>query len=301
MEFLKRPEGRVPVVLDTDAYNEVDDQFAISYLLRSPERIDLQAIYAAPFYDEKRCFYNYKSESAAQGMEDSYQEILKLLKLAGMSEKEIPVFRGASRFMGQEGPVDSPAVRDLIQRGMRFTVEAPLYVIAIGAPTNIASALLLEPKLKERIVVVWLGGNVLEWPSCREFNMSQDLASSQVLFSEGVQLVQVPCMGMASAFTVTAGELKQYFEGKNPLCDYLAKTVFHDMHDPEGEKLWSRILWDVTACAWVMAPHLALDRPVQKPMPTDSVYEPGCGEQMNYVYYIPRDALLQDLVAKLMV
>lgn len=297
MELLKRPEGRVPVVLDTDAYNEVDDQFAISYLLRSPEQIDLLAIYAAPFYDEKRCFYNYKSESAAQGMEDSYREILTLLKLAGA---QVPVFRGSARFWGAEGPVDSPAVQDLIQRGRTHTPESPLYVVAIGAPTNIASALTLAPELKERIVVVWLGGNVLDWPSCREFNMSQDLCASQVLFQEGVRLVQVPCMGMASAFTVTAGELKQYLLGKNPLCDYLVKTVFTDMQDAQGEKLWSRILWDVTACAWVMAPHLALDRLEEKPFPTETVYlRTSDRGAMNYVYYIPRDALLQDMVNKL--
>ena len=46
---LKKPAGRVSAVLDTDPFNEVDDQFALAYILRSPERIDLQAIYAAPF------------------------------------------------------------------------------------------------------------------------------------------------------------------------------------------------------------------------------------------------------------
>jgi len=42
---LSVPQGRVDVVLDTDAYNEIDDQFAISYLLKSKEKLNTKAIY----------------------------------------------------------------------------------------------------------------------------------------------------------------------------------------------------------------------------------------------------------------
>lgn len=301
MDMLKRPQGIVPVVLDTDAYNEVDDQFAIAYLLRSPEKVDLQAIYAAPFYDKERCFHNFRSESAGEGMKKSYEEIKKLLRLAGREELLPNVYPGSEQFLGEDSAaVDSPAARDLIRRAMGHTSEFPLYVLAIGAPTNVASALLLEPAIRERVVVIWLGGNVLDWPSCREFNLSQDLAASKVLFEADVNLILVPCMGMASAFAVTPGELKRYFAGRNPLCDYLAKTVLEDMGDPKGEKLWSRILWDVTACAWLMGEQLALDRREKKPIPTDTVYlRPEDGPQMGYVYYVNRDGLLRDLAEKL--
>ena len=47
------PEGRIDVVLDTDAYNEIDDQFAIAYLLKSQEKLDVKAIYAAPFLNSR--------------------------------------------------------------------------------------------------------------------------------------------------------------------------------------------------------------------------------------------------------
>ena len=50
---LKRPEGKIDVVLDTDTYNEIDDQFALAYLLRSGEKLNVKAIYAAPFFNEK--------------------------------------------------------------------------------------------------------------------------------------------------------------------------------------------------------------------------------------------------------
>lgn len=299
---LKRPSGRVDVVLDTDAYNEVDDQFAIAYLLQSPDKVNLQAIYAAPFYDRTRSFYNYKSSSAKEGMERSYQEIQTILKLANRDDLCDAVFRGAEDFMiAADQPQDSPAARDLIRRALNHNPENPLYVIGIGAPTNIASALLLEPRIAENIVVIWLGGNALDWPTCREFNLSQDLSASRFLFGNTIPLVQVPCMGVASSFAVTPQELKQFLVGKNPLCDYLAKTVLEAMNDPECQRCWSRILWDVTACAWLLGEHLVADRFEKKPIPTeDGFYSFGaCQVPMRYVYYINRDALMNDMIAKL--
>lgn len=59
---LERPTGPVDVVLDTDTYNEVDDQFALSYLLASQEQLSLKALYAAPFFNEN-------STGPADGME----------------------------------------------------------------------------------------------------------------------------------------------------------------------------------------------------------------------------------------
>ena len=47
------PEGRLRVVIDTDTYNEIDDQFALVYALFSPDRIGLEAIYAAPFTNDR--------------------------------------------------------------------------------------------------------------------------------------------------------------------------------------------------------------------------------------------------------
>jgi len=40
------------VVLDTDTYNEVDDQFALAHLLLAPELVRLEAVYAAPFFND---------------------------------------------------------------------------------------------------------------------------------------------------------------------------------------------------------------------------------------------------------
>ena len=38
---LTSPQNKVDIILDTDAYNEVDDQFAIAYMLKSKEKLNL--------------------------------------------------------------------------------------------------------------------------------------------------------------------------------------------------------------------------------------------------------------------
>ena len=167
------------VVLDTDTYNEVDDQFALSYLLASQDQLRVKALYAAPFFNEN-------STGPADGMEKSYQEILKLLGLAGCQKLREVVFRGSASYLPDEGtPVPSPAAEDLARRAMGYSPEAPLYVVAIGALTNIASALLLEPAIAQRITLVWLGGNAWDWPDNQEFNAFQDVAADRVVFGSG--------------------------------------------------------------------------------------------------------------------
>ena len=76
LAMLEAPQGPIDMVLDTDAYNEIDDQYAISYAMANEDRLHIKAFYAAPFF-------NNNSSSPADGMERSYQEILNLLKLAG--------------------------------------------------------------------------------------------------------------------------------------------------------------------------------------------------------------------------
>ena len=75
IDRLKPPEAVVRVVLDTDTANEIDDQFAIAWALLSPDRISVEAIYAAPFFAD----WHPGSDSPAEGMEKSYDEILRVL------------------------------------------------------------------------------------------------------------------------------------------------------------------------------------------------------------------------------
>lgn len=233
LHMLETPQSLVDLVIDTDAYNEIDDQFAISYALCAPDRVRLLALCAAPFKNER-------STGPADGMEKSYQEILRLLKLA---EKNVPVYRGSTAYLPDEKtPVVSDAAEALVRLAMEHTTEEPLYVAAIGAITNVASALLLKPEIADRMVVVWLGGNAIDWPDNLEFNVLQDVASARVVFGSGVPLVILPCQGVVTHFTTTGPELEYWLKGRNPLCDYLVQQTVDEVNTYAKGKVWSRVI-----------------------------------------------------------
>lgn len=288
------PTAPVDVVLDTDAANEIDDQYAIAYLLRSGDKLHTKAIYAAP--------YSKVGEATpAQGMEKSYEEILHILSLMGA---QVDTFRGATAFLPDENtPVSSPAALDLAARANAYSPEHPLYVIAIGAITNIASAILINPKVAENTVVVWLGGHAYHYADAKEFNLMGDIAAARVVFGCGVPLVQLPCMGVVSEFAISRPELERWLVGKNPLSDYLATITIAHVEARTKSPIWSKVIWDVTAVAWLLndGERFMRSKRMPAPLPTyDGNYEPiPYHHLLAYVYSIKRDALMRDLIEKL--
>jgi len=241
---LERPGRRVRAVLDTDAYNEIDDQFAIAYFLKKAEIFDVQALTAAPFFNDK-------SSDPGDGMHKSYDEILKILELMDREDLNDCVFRGSDRYLPDElTPVESPAARELVKLANSSRPDDPLYIIAIGAITNVASALLLDPTIVERCVIVWLGGHASHWPDTNEFNMGQDVAAARVVFDSGAPIIQLPCMGVVSELRTTGPELEYWLRGKNKLCDYLIDNTVDEVAGYAGGTAWSRVIWDVSAIAW---------------------------------------------------
>lgn len=294
IQMLVKPAHEVDVVLDTDTYNEIDDQYALSYLIASEDRLKLKAIYAAPFHNEK-------SDGPKDGMEKSYAEIFNILTLLGREDLKEHVFKGSGSYLTSETvPTVSAAASDLAARAMNYTSKHPLYVIAIGAITNIASAILLNPEICGRMVVIWLGGNAHHWPDNKEFNIYQDVAAARVVFDSGVPLVQLPCMGVVSSLTVSEPELEYHLRGKNALCDYLVDITEREGH-LHGCSTWTRIIWDVSAVGWLLGKNFMADCLVHTPVPEyDHRYAFDQRRHlMKYVYFIYRDALIQDLFEKL--
>ena len=95
------PDGVLRAVIDTDTYNEIDDQFALVYALLSPERIRLEAIYAAPFH-------NQRSSGPEDGMLRSYEEIGRVLERLGRAP-DGSVHQGATGWLpAPTGPCRAP-------------------------------------------------------------------------------------------------------------------------------------------------------------------------------------------------
>ena len=292
---LEKPTGMVDVVLDTDTFNEIDDQFALAYLIQSEEKLRLKAVYAAPFY-------NHHSESPADGMERSYHEIFKIFDLIKEDRYRDLTFRGADSFLPSETEaVDSDAARDLIDKAMNHSEENPLYVIGIAAATNIASAIIMKPEIISRIVVLWKGGYALDWPDNKSFNSGQDVAASRVLLDSGVPLVQIPGMGVTNHFLTTGPEMEYWLRGKNTLCDYLIDIAANEAKICYGGKVWSRPIFDVVPIAWLLDGDFMLDRLEHSPiMQYNHRYSfDNRRHFIKYVYCVHRDNLMQDLFSKL--
>ena len=89
----------------------------------------------------------------------------------------------------EKTPQISDAAKYMAETAEQYSPEHPLYIVALGAITNVASAMLLNPNMKENAVVVWLGGHALHMPKTDEFNMKQDIAAARVVLDSGVPLV----------------------------------------------------------------------------------------------------------------
>jgi inosine-uridine nucleoside N-ribohydrolase len=295
-KLLEPPTGKAQVIIDTDTYNEIDDQYAVAYGILSPDRMEVEAICAAPYL-------NARSTSAGDGMEKSYQEILRILKFLGRKPDGF-AFRGSDRFLeSRNKPADSPAARELIRKALQPRA-APLYVLTVGCPANVSSAILMEPKIKEKIVVVWLGGTTHEWPSAREFNLQQDIHASRVLFDSGVPLVQIPTKNVSEHLRTTLPEMERWVKGRSRLGDYLYdQFVDYAKAGTKGRSTypWSKVIWDISTVAWIVEPRWIPSALVPSPVLTNDfrwTQKPG-RHIIRVATNVQRDPVFYDLFEKL--
>ena len=205
-------EKRARLILNTDAKNEADDQFTIVHALLTPT-FDFHGIIAAHF----------GAHRSQTSMLDSRAEIDKLLDLMDLAGR-IPVANGGATALADETtPVPSPGAQLIIDQAMADD-DRPLHVAFLGPLTDMASALLLEPRLNERnVICVWIGGGV--WPTGgREFNLMNDIAAANVVMRSGIQVWQIPST-VYRMMAVSYAELQERCAGKGPIGDYLVEQL----------------------------------------------------------------------------
>lgn len=289
--LLALPSGPANMVLDTDTANEIDDQFALVYSLLSPN-LNVEAVYAAPYF-------NSRSTGPANGMEKSYEEILRVLDRLGYAFDDDFVYKGSSCYLPSKSePVASSAAEDLIAKAMAPRDE-PLYVLTIGCITNIASALLIEPEIIKKIVIVWLGGQPYYWSTAREFNLQQDVPAAQVVFDSGAAVVQIPCKNVAEHLRTTVPEMRAYVQGQGAIGDYLCE-IFEGYTD--DHYAWSKVIWDISSVAYMNNPGWVPTALCPSPILKDDVTW-GAEEIERHTIRVAtdvnRDAVFGDLFRKL--
>ena len=210
--------NKINVILDTDTYNECDDQFALAYMLKSQDIFNVEAITVAP-YSRKTPIVSVKD-----GQENSYNEILKICKWLNFDTKN-KVFKGAEDYICNGYNENNDAVNNIIKIAMK---NDKTYIMAIGAITNVALAIEKAPEIIEKIEVIWLGGHSLLQENNLEFNFRQDVNAVRIVFDSKVKLTIVPCKNVASNLRTTIYELNYYLKDKSELCNYLIDRFYND-------------------------------------------------------------------------
>lgn len=291
-EELKKP-GMKRLILDTDTYNEIDDQFALALAMLAKDKIDLVCVTAAPFHNEN-------SDSFADGMERSYREIGICSELVAKSHgvNTPPYYRGSTERMPDEStPVESEAAHQIARYAMES--DEITYVVAIGAITNVASAILLHPEIKDKIAVIWLGANA-KWFGGGEFNLDGDVNAANAVFASGVPMLLFPCRGVVSHLILSIQELGHFLKGNSELGDYLYDNVA--ACTPKNAVSWSRVIWDISTICGVIEPDSFSESITARPhVNADKSYTFGAypGE-LEHVDSINRDWMFSILFSKLM-
>jgi len=344
--MLEPPSGPVRLIIDTDAANEIDDQFAIAWALLSPEAFEIEGTLVEPFsfahhrepllqaFEEIQRSGRSEGPEVAivgsyhawarnlmaagtdpyevpfvgpdEGMELSYHEARKVYELLG-HDPAGQVFRGSAGYLpGPDEPLPTPAAERLIERAMADD-DRPLYVAAIGAATNIASAILMEPRIIERIVVVWTSSYpswspLSSWPS---LNLVQDVPASRLLFDSGVPLVYLPGFYIGAQLTISLPDMERWVKGRGRIGDYLHHLYMHNpiraqrgVTDPE-HRTW--VIWDLICFAWLVQPEWVPSRLTPSPvLDEDLLWQHPPGRHLiREAVGIDRDEVFRDFYRKL--
>ncbi len=288
--------NRENIILDTDMENEIDDQFALVYLLKSLSMFNLEAVTIAPF--SKSGYSN--CSSIEEGTNKSYATTLKLMEMLDYKHTE-KVYKGAIEYFS-DSKKENEAVEKIIEIAKKNDKTT---IVAIGAITNIALSIQKAPEITSKIRVIWLGGNSFLTKHNDEFNFRQDIKAVQKVFESGVELVVIPCRNVASNLTTTIYELKHYIEDKGDLgkylCEIFIKCKKAFMKEPKDEIGSSKTLWDLSAIAYIINKDWFKEESISCPkVLDDGVYElTESNNKITFVNDLFRNKIYQDFFMKM--
>lgn len=212
---------RMRVIIASDAMNEIDDVWAISLAILSPERFDIEGFIGGNF-DHTSLGIGPKS------VEMSVLVIDTILQKAGLKGK-YPVYPGSHPMQYEFAPSGSKGVDFIIKRALAGTPDNPLWIIGLGSSTDIASAYLQEPSIKDRIVVFWHGRTEETWPyRAHNYNVKGDMHAARMLFHAPFPLILFDTGTHLSAGTLE--ESAKHIKPHGELGEYLYSYRLRNSH-----------------------------------------------------------------------
>ena len=281
-------EKRARLILNTDAKNEADDQYTIVHALLTPT-FDFHGIIPAHFG-------SIKSKTS---LRDSHDEVMKILDLMNLKDR-VRVEPGAEGSMPDEKtPMASAGARLIVEEGMKDDPR-PLYVAFLGPLTDMAAALLMEPRLNERnICVVWIGGG--QWPvGGREYNLSNDIHAANVVMKSKVQLWQIP-MSVYRMMAVSYAELMERVYERGAIGKYLVEQLIDWNLRMHAGPIEHRSLGDTPALSVILNPNGGISEWLPAPEFNSlmNYVHTGANRPIKVYHSIDVRYILEDFYAKL--
>ncbi|MFQ3197257.1 MAG: purine nucleosidase [Paraglaciecola sp.] len=250
--------------------------------------------------------YDHVAIGPKVGMERSFSAINTLLPALKIKP---PVFKGASEYMTNGCPVRSEAIDHLIKLAMKASPEDPIYVMGLACATNLASALLIEPRIRENVIMTWTAGypsNVTTSENT-SFNLSQDVDAAQVLFSCGVPLVYLPGFYIGQQLTLSEPDMQCWFKDSGCigqlLFDRYNNNPLFKWYGINPDNLAGRIwnIWDLVNGAWLVNPGAVKTQQVRTPLLNDDKFwvTNPMGQLMVEGSYTSYNLVMPDFVRRL--
>ena len=223
------------IILDTDLYNEIDDQIALAYILKSKDALNLEAVTIAPFTKGE---YNTKTS-----IDKSYEVAKKIFKMCGEENYDI-ILKGATEYFTNNPHQTNEAVNKIIKIAKK---NDKTYILSIGCITNIALAIKKEPSIINKIEVIWLGTNFLFMKN-NDFNFRQDVEAVRFVLDSKVKITIIPTYPVSYGLMISKYELENRIRNANELCNYFC-DIFTDDY---GTKKIRRVIWDISTVAYMI-------------------------------------------------
>lgn len=218
------PAARPPaarVIIDNDFAGDPDDLYQLIHHLLSPS-VEIRAVIGSRLR-EGDGFYPH-GDSATQAATIACD----VLDRIGLDAPGLVVEGSNSPLAERDRPQRSPALDVIIEEALREDTELPLFYVAGGGLTDIASALIAEPRIADRLTLVWIGGNEHEGLATPppggmpiEYNLLIDVLAGQVVFTDSeVEIWQVP-RDVYRQCLVSEAELRTRVASTGPVGRYL--------------------------------------------------------------------------------
>jgi len=217
---------RIRVIIVSDAANEIDDIYAIAMAILHPERFDIEG-FVGSNWDHTH------SGIGPESVELSVQEIETILDKAGMKGK-YPVYAGGHPMRYEFERSESEGVDFIIERAMAGSPDNPLWIVGLGSATDLASAYLKAPEIKDRVVMFWHARTENTWPrQAYNYNVKGDIHAARMMFHAPFPTVIFDTGTHLIAGTLEESEeyIKPYGELGRYLYEYRLKNPYFTRPD----------------------------------------------------------------------